>query len=114
MKLWNAVVQANDGADFALALALLAALPGAVALVRRLALRLLDRSASGRWNGVPAAMVRATNLWVLLPAVIYAAVLPLELPDRLDRVATLGAVIALLVQGGVWASSALAAWLELR
>jgi len=114
MKLWEAVVQANHAADFALALALLAALPGALALGRRLALRLLVRSGTSRWNGVPAAVARATNLWVLLPAVVYAAALPLELPHRLDRISAIGAVLALLVQGGVWASSALAAWLELR
>jgi small-conductance mechanosensitive channel len=114
MKLWDAVLQANHPADFALALALLAVLPGALALGRRLALRLLVRSGTSVWNGVPAAVARATNLWVLLPAVVYAAALPLELPHRLDRISAIGAVLALLVQGGVWASSALAAWLELR
>jgi small-conductance mechanosensitive channel len=113
MKLWHVLVQANDAADFALALALLAALPVTLALGRRLALRLLARGGS-RWNGVPAALVRATNLWVLLPAVLYLAALPLEVPPRLERVAALGAVVALLAQGGVWASSVLAAWLERR
>ena len=107
MKLWNAVLLANDAADFALALALLVAVPLAVALARRLASGLLR-------NGIPAAVVRATNHWVLLPVALYAAALSLELPPRLDRVAALAALIALLLQGGLWASRALGCWFELR
>jgi small-conductance mechanosensitive channel len=99
MKLWQALLQANDAADFGLAAALAATLPLVLALGRRF---------------LPGPLAGATRLWVLLPAVVYAAALPLELPARLERVAALGAVVALLAQGGLWASALLAAWLERR
>lgn len=107
MKLWNALLVANEAADFALALCLLLAVPLVLALVKRLAQRLLQ-------NGIPAAVVRATNPWVLLPVAVYAAALSLEVAPRLERIAALGAVLALLAQGGMWASRALACWFELR
>ena len=107
MRLWNVIVLANDAADYALAIALLIAVPFSLALEKRLASRLLV-------NGVPAAMARATNMWLLLPLAVYAATLPLELPPRLDRIAALGALVAMLAQGGIWASRALAAWFERR
>jgi small-conductance mechanosensitive channel len=108
VKLWDAVLQRNDAADFALALALLATLPFALALGKRLVLRLASR------EGLASAVAGATNLWILLPLALYAAALALELPARLDRIAGLAAVLALLVQGGIWANSLLARWLELR
>jgi small-conductance mechanosensitive channel len=107
MRLWNVIVLANDAADYALAVALLIAVPFFLALAKRLASRLLV-------NGVSAAMARATNLWLLLPLAAYAATLPLELPPRLDRIAALAALVAMLAQGGIWASRALAAWFERR
>lgn len=106
-KLWQALEQSNDAWDFALALALLLAVPLFLAAARRFASRLLA-------GGVSGAIVRATNAWLLLPVAFYPAALALELPPRLDRLVALGALLALLVQGGVWASRALAAWLELR
>jgi small-conductance mechanosensitive channel len=107
MKLWEAIVQANEGTDVALALGLLLAVPIALALAKRLALRLLA-------NGIPAAVARATNFWVLLPVAVYAAALALELPARVNRVAAAAAVLALLVQAGIWANRLVARWLELR
>ena len=107
MRLWNVIVLANDAADYALAIALLIAVPFFLALAKRLASRLLV-------NGASAAMARATNLWLLLPLAVYAATLPLELPPRLERIAALAALVAMLAQGGIWASRALAAWFERR
>jgi len=62
-----------------------------LAFGKRLATRLLR-------EGIPAAAVRATNHWVLLPVALYAAVLSLEPPPRLERVAAPGALVALLAQ----------------
>lgn len=107
MRFWNAIVLANDAADYALAVTLLIAVPSLLALAKRLTSHFLV-------TGIPAAMARAINPWLLLPLAVYAAALPLELPPRLDRVVALGAVVALLAQGGMWASCALAAWFERR
>jgi small-conductance mechanosensitive channel len=107
MKLWYAVLEANAAEDFALALGVLLAVPLALALGKRLASAVLR-------EGIPAAVVRATSHWLLLPVAVYAAALALELPPRLERVAAIGALLALLAQGGLWASRALAAWFELR
>jgi hypothetical protein len=93
--------------QLAFALALLVALPLAVALGRRFVLRLVH-------GAIPTAVARATSLWILLPAAVYAATLPLQLAARVERVAALAAVLALLAQGGVWASRAAATWFELR
>jgi small-conductance mechanosensitive channel len=107
VKIWDALLQANDGADFGLALGLLLAVPLVLALAKRLASRLLA-------NGIPAAVVRATNLWVLLPLAVYAATLALEVPPRVDRLAGAATVLAMLAQAGIWANRLLACWLELR
>jgi small-conductance mechanosensitive channel len=101
------VLQANGAADFALALGVFFAVPLVLAFGKRLAARLLR-------DGIPSAVVRATNQWVLLPVAVYAAALSLELPPRLERMAALGALLALLAQGGLWASRALGAWFESR
>ena len=107
MKLWYLVANANDAADFALALCIFLAVPIVLALAKRIASRLLP-------DGIPAAVVRATNQWLLLPLALYCAALALELPSRLGRIAAIGALLALLAQGGIWASRALGCWFELR
>jgi len=85
VKLWNSVLQANDAADFALALGLLLAVPLALALAKRVAVRLTSTYATGAaWGGIPAALARATSLWALLPLAVYAAALALAAiaPDK--------------------------------
>ena len=54
MRFWNAIVLANDAADYALAVTLLIAVPSLLALAKRLTSHFLV-------NGIPAAMARAIN-----------------------------------------------------
>lgn len=115
MRLWDAVVQANGAGDFALAFGFLAGVPLVLATGKQLAVRLLSaRRWPAAWNGVPAAVARATNLWLLLPITAYSVALALELPRSLERVAELAAVLALLVQTAIWGNTLLALWLDLR
>jgi len=107
VRLWNAIAQANGGVDFAIALTLLLVVPFAIALARRVALRLLA-------PGIAAALAAATSAWLLLPLATYAAILALEVPPRVDRVAAAVALVALVVQAGLWAHRALSHWLSLR
>jgi small-conductance mechanosensitive channel len=107
VRLWNAIAQANGGVDFAIALTLLLVVPFAIALARRVALRLLA-------PGIVAALAAATSAWLLLPLATYAAILALEVPPRVDRVAAAVALVAVVVQAGLWAHRALSHWLSLR
>lgn len=115
MKLWNAVLQANDAADFALALGVLVAVPVILALGKSLAVWLLStRDGMAPRSEIPAAVARATNFWVLLPLAVYAAALALELPRRLDHIAQLVALVALLAQAALWANKFLDLWFQVR
>ena len=107
MKLWNALLQANEAVDFATAFTLLLLVPFAIALARRVVLRVVP-------GGIAATLAAATSVWLLLPLALYAAVLALEAPPRLERVAAAAALVALVLQGGLWAHRALTHWLSLR
>ena len=107
MRLWNAIAQANGGVDFAIALTLLLVVPFAIALARRVALRLLA-------PGIAAEFAAATSAWLLLPLATYAAILALDVPPRVERVAAAVALVAVVVQAGLWAHRALSHWLSLR
>ena len=115
MKLWNAIVRANEAGDFVLACGLLLTVMLALALAKRLAVRLLSARGTQRdRNHILASTVGATKLWILLPVAVYAAALALELPRRPERVIELAAEVALLVQAAIWANHLLSAWLDAR
>jgi small-conductance mechanosensitive channel len=64
-----------------------------------------------RWAELLAETVRATSLLLLLPLALHAGASALDLPQRLERFIQLAAVIALLLQVGLWANRWLTRWI---
>lgn len=66
------------------------------------------------WDDVIASSVEATRSGLLLLLSIFLGSTVLALPDRWTAILESVAVIALLVQGGLWLSAGLTAWLAAR
>jgi small-conductance mechanosensitive channel len=94
-----------------------------VAVVTLLVLRLLVRMAAGRARALSektetrlddliAGLLAGTKSFFLLLIGVYAAALTLTLPDRVRELIDSIAVIALIMQGGIWVTAAVAFFLE--
>jgi small-conductance mechanosensitive channel len=83
-----------------------------LAFARRLLLRRVERSDAqvGWLNGVREALVRTSSLFLLVLA-IYAGTFFVALPPAVDRVITSALVIALFLQGALWASHVVVGWI---
>ena len=81
-------------------------------LVSRLAR--LARSTRTRWDDIVTHALRKTKGLVLLIVALYAGTLPLELPERLTSFVQHLAVIAFLVQAGLWISAGIQQWIEVH
>jgi len=94
-----------------LALAIAAAVYLALTFARRLLLRRVERSeAQAGWlNGLRQALVRTSSLFLLVVA-IYAGTFFVDLPLAVDQAITSALVIALFLQGALWASHIVVGW----
>jgi small-conductance mechanosensitive channel len=83
-----------------------------LAFARRLLLRRIERSDAqvGWLHGLRQALVRTSSLFVLVLA-IYAGTSFVTLPPAVDRVITSAFVIALFLQGALWASHIVVGWI---
>jgi MscS family membrane protein len=83
-----------------------------LAFARRLVLRRVERSDAGAgWvNGLRQAVVRTSSLFLLVLA-IYAGAFFVTLPPAVERAITSALVIALFLQGALWASHVVAGWI---
>lgn len=79
-------------------------------LARRLAV--LAERTENRLDDVAVQLIRQTQWWMLAALGIYAAVRFLEIPDRLTVWIQGAAIVALLVQIGIWVSEVISAWIE--
>lgn len=79
-------------------------------LVARLAK--LASSTRTRWDDIVIHALRKTKGLVLLVVALYAGSLPLDLPERLTSFVQHVAVIAFLVQAGLWISAGIRQWIE--
>ena len=82
-----------------------------LAFARRLLLRRVERSdAQAGWlNGLRQALVRTSSLFLLVLA-IYAGTFFVTLPPAVDRAIASALVIALFLQGALWASHVVVGW----
>jgi small-conductance mechanosensitive channel len=82
-----------------------------LSLARRLLLRRVERSGQqvGWRNGLRQALVRTSSLFLLVVA-IYAGTFFVALPPPVDRAITSALVIALFLQGALWASQIVVGW----
>jgi small-conductance mechanosensitive channel len=83
-----------------------------LALARRLLLRRVERSDAqvGWLHGLRQALVRTSSLFLLVLA-IYAGTFFVTLPPAVDRAITSALVIALFLQGALWASHVVVGWI---
>lgn len=80
--------------------------------LRRLAR--LAGSTRNRWDDVIASMLDATKSIVFVVIAVFLTTGMLELPLRWISILRSVTVVALLIQGGLWASAALTRWLAIR
>lgn len=82
-----------------------------LAFIRRLLLRRVDATAVqvGWLSGLRQALVRTSSLFLLVLAV-YAGAFFVSLPAEVERVITSAMVIALFLQGALWASHVVVGW----
>jgi small-conductance mechanosensitive channel len=83
-----------------------------LAFARRLLLRRVERSEAqvGWLNGLREALVRTSSLFLLVLA-IYAGTFFVTLPPAVDRAIGSALVIALFLQGALWASHVVVGWI---
>jgi small-conductance mechanosensitive channel len=83
-----------------------------LAFARRLLLRRVERSDAqvGWLNGLRQALVRTSSLFLLVLA-IYAGTFFVALPPAVDRAISSALVIALFLQGALWASHVVVGWI---
>jgi len=113
MKGWTQLLQANDTADFALALGIVLGVWIVLAIAKhagRLALAHFAQRTGARWFGVLADVARATSLLLLLPVALYAGATVLDVPARLERFVEHATVVALLLQAGLWIHRFIGRW----
>jgi small-conductance mechanosensitive channel len=81
-------------------------------LIRRFA-RIADHT-ENRWDDVVASALDATRSVLLFLVALFAGVNVLTLPDRAASILHSVALIALLVQGGLWISAGIKGWIAIQ
>ncbi|NIN11522.1 MAG: mechanosensitive ion channel [Gemmatimonadales bacterium] len=79
-------------------------------LVKQLA-ALSERTETG-WDDLVSGILRKTKLVFIVVVAIFVASLVLTLPSEVGQLLTSVTVIALLAQGGIWATAAISFWLD--
>ncbi len=105
MKQFTEMLERNSLYDWGLMLVVVVALLIIAALARHVLVDVvtrISRRTPGQVDDAIGRALRSTHLLVLFPAALYVGTSVLEIPDRLDRVLSHVAVVALLVQIGLW------------
>jgi small-conductance mechanosensitive channel len=101
----------DEAVPWILGLAVAAGVYLVLAFARRLLLRRVERSDAqvGWLNGLRQALTRTSSLFLLVLA-IYAGTSFVALPPAVDRAINSALVIALFLQGALWASHIVVGW----
>lgn len=75
-------------------------------------LRVLAERTTTEWDDLVTNMLTRTKALFILVVAVYAGSMVLTLTDRVRGILTSVAVIALLIQGGIWSTTAVGFWLE--
>lgn len=103
--------------DWLVAASLTLVCGAAMLFARRFAHRYYERLAQTEQTElmeIPLQVASKTATWFVLVVSLAAGLASLELPQKLERVLASSVTIALFLQMGVWATTALVAWLEQR
>ena len=117
MKAWQSFLQSHDTLDFVIAIAVALGVWVAIGAAKHFGGRLLAyfaKRTEARWDDILAETIRATSLWLLLPVAAYAGCLFLEPPARVGRAVELLALLALILQAGLWANRFIGRWAALK
>jgi small-conductance mechanosensitive channel len=115
MKWWEQLSKANDAVDVTAALGIVLVVWLVLVLALRYggnALAHLARRKAERWSDLVTAMSTATSSLLLLPVALYVGASALDMPVRLERLIQHVAVVALLLQVGLWANGFVGRWME--
>lgn len=107
MKQLIDILEKNAPYDWALMLGTVIAVLLVIAVGRRLLVNIIMRLARrtpGKLDDAIGRAMQSTSLLVMSPVALYAGATMLELPDKFDRLLSHLAVVALLVQFGLWAN----------
>lgn len=74
----------------------------------------LARRTGARWGDLLAEALARTSRLLLLVVALYIGSGLLELPPRLERFLALAAIMALLLQAGLWVNRVIGRWIELK
>lgn len=114
MILIGEIVYGNSVADWGLAIGIALATAAAIVIAQRVGLRYLSYYARRTDTNLDDALIgalRKTRLLLLLPLAAYAGAQSLTLPPRPASLLSHVAVLALLLQAGIWANRFIVAWL---
>lgn len=109
------VIYGNTLGEWAAALAILAAVTLGVWLIARVALRRVARWAKHTQTQIDdliTHVLRQTKLLLAFVIAVFVASLSLELPETVAQALERAAAIAIVLQGGVWASAAITFWVD--
>lgn len=115
MKSWEKILEANEANDWLIALAVFAAVLAALPVARFIATRVfasISRRAGVAWGGALADTLQHTSVLLFIPVAAYVASLSLTIPPRVERVAALVAIAAVLLQVALWGNRAIGFWIR--
>lgn len=115
MEFLDTTFYGNTLRSWGLALLIALATVTVLRLFERIVIRRLERLAqrtTARWDDLVAHMLGKTRLSLLTVIAIYVGSQALVLGPRVRGIITAVTVIALLIQGGIWASAGLSHWLQ--
>jgi small-conductance mechanosensitive channel len=109
------ILLANRPDDWLIALGVAVAIAIATAMVKRIAIRFLDRTAARTASQLDDALLRtikATRVWVITVLAVCVGAQYVELPPRLDLLFDRLLTVALFLQAGMWVGALLDFWIK--
>lgn len=86
-----------------------------IGLIKRMIISRLGKLAeisATKWDDILIDLVKKTKSWFVLMVAVFAASLPLELPDKTRTVLESITIIVLLIQSGLWIGTVIVSRLE--
>lgn len=115
MKAWQKLLESNDATHWLIAVGIFLAVLVAVPVIRYVAARLfssVSRRTGVVWGDALADTLQKTSSLLFVPLAAYVALLSLEIPPRVERVAALVAIAALLLQVALWGNRSIGFWIR--
>jgi small-conductance mechanosensitive channel len=115
MKSWQEILEANDVTTWLIGIGVFTAVLVLVPVARHIGSRLfasVSRRTGLAWGDALADTLQKTSTLLFVPVAFYLAALSLSIPARVERVAALVAIAALLLQVAWWGNRAIGFWMR--